>query len=223
MQRLKGLRRGLILPAAVILLVPAASSIGTSMNAQAASKAISFKQAKSILKRGGYGDELQLTHLKSKSAKRTVITTMPGAKGKDIFTLVRHGKYVKISAVIGTLDGGHFSTNVYSNLPTHKTVLAKAPAWHTGTPKVLRHKWVNKITGWHFYKKHVVVWDRTVGYVATGRAWTNVKYVKVRKNVYKLHFYSVRDDHYYTNTWKLSANHQKIYGNKNVATAYRSN
>ncbi|MFD1421935.1 hypothetical protein [Lactiplantibacillus songbeiensis] len=223
MQRLKGLRRGLVLPVAVVLLVPAVSSIETSMNAQAATKAISFKQAKSILKRGGYGYELQLPHLKSESAKRTVITTLPGARSKDTFTLVRHGKYVKISALFGTLDGGHFTKYNNTGLPTHKTVLAKAPAWHTGTPKVLRHKWVSKTYGWHFYKNHVVTWDRTIGWVATAHPWINVTYQRLSKNKYKTHVYCPRDGRHYTATWKLSPKHQKIYGSKNTETAYRSN
>jgi len=98
---------------------------------------------------------------------------------------------------------------------------AQAAIWHAGTPKVLRHKWVNKTTGWHFYKKQVVVWDRTVGWAATSRPWINVRYQKLGKNKYKTHAYCPHDDRHYTTTWKLSSNHRSI--KVNGGTYYQSN
>lgn len=106
---------------AAIFAVPA--SLGkTDMTAYASHKAISFKEGKRLLKKAGYRSELGYAKLSSKSRKKTVIVTYPGAKGKDIFTLKPSGKHVKIHAVFGTLDGGHFSTINYINLPHNKTV-----------------------------------------------------------------------------------------------------
>lgn len=221
MLKLKKSFCGLLGLVVTLIIVATFGIVNDNLTAQAATQAISFKQAKSILKRGGYGGELQWTHLKSKSAKHTVITTLPGAKGKDTFSLARHGKYVKISALFGTLDGGYFTKYNNTGLPTHKTVLAKAPAWHTGTPKVLRHKWVTKRDGMHFYKNQIVVWDRTVGWLATSHPWINVKYQKLGKNKYKTHAYCPREDRHYTTTWKLSSNHRSI--KVNGGTYYRSN
>lgn len=106
---------------AAIFTVPA--TLGkTELTAYASHKAISLKEGKKLLKKAGYRSELGYAKLSSKSKKKTVIVTYPGAKGKDIFTLRPSGKHVKIHAVFGTLDGGHFSTINYIHLPHNKTV-----------------------------------------------------------------------------------------------------
>lgn len=93
----------------------------TSSNAYASSKSISLKEGKKLLKKAGYRSELGYATLSSRSKKKTVIVTYPGAKGKDIFTLKPKGKHVKIHATFGSLDGGHFS-KINIGLPHNKTV-----------------------------------------------------------------------------------------------------
>ncbi|MFC6181441.1 hypothetical protein [Lactiplantibacillus daowaiensis] len=93
---------------------------------------------------------------------------------------------------------------------SYQVPTAQAAAWHTGTPKVLRHKWVEKGFGIHFYKKHIVVWDRSVGWLATAHPWINVRYQKIGKNKYRTFAYCPHDDRNFLSTWKLSANHKRL-------------
>jgi len=99
------------------------NSVTAPTNASAAKKAISFREAKRILKRSGYASELGYAQLKHKTRAKTIIYTYPGAKGMDKFSLHPYGKSrVKIYASFGTLDTGHFTKISYIHLPKYKVV-----------------------------------------------------------------------------------------------------
>ncbi|WP_204121278.1 MULTISPECIES: hypothetical protein [Levilactobacillus] len=107
----------------LLLGVVTETSITAPTNASAATKAISFREAKRILKRSGYSSELGYAKLKHKTHAKTIIYTYPGAKGMDKFSLHPYGKSrVKIYASFGTLDTGHFTKISYIHLPKYKVV-----------------------------------------------------------------------------------------------------
>ncbi len=89
----------------------------------ASHKSISFKEGIHILRKNGYVSEIAFPKLRSRTSRRTVIWTYPGAQGMDKISLRPIGNhYVRIHAIFGTLHGGHFHILHYPYAPHYKTV-----------------------------------------------------------------------------------------------------